>query len=688
MAYKINNNAKSKLQSDLDNLSTSLIVKDWEWQLFGDVFPIRVTIEQFWENGVLKREIVEVSWRQQDILMISDRAVEECVQNDTIEPKVMSKNNLSFQSNQETSVSMYLTADILQKIKDDVEKKLNIKDYQNGTKVYAASSSGTDNYSITLDPPVTTYNLWMTFKFLADVDNTASASLNVNGIGERIIKKRYNQDLSTWDIRAGQIVTVTYDGTNFQMDSQLALVPTTDIHTQTEKTNLDADDELLIYSWTDSGNKKTKIKNLEKYIKKFNKFELWEKVEKWVLVKFNDEGKLVNLPTMKQEQELDVWISSTNGNYYKKTFVNINDKYACVWVSYWNGAQYNDYHIFKRTKTWYEFVKKVSNFYNLAGVVVDNKLIKFEILDLKNNHFLFRYIHNKKNQNRCHWIVGGRDEATETFSFWPDYDFWGASVFNDYGSFITLRKNRFIFCNNSTLTLFKADINNKTINILWTPYTTESSKFCVRKNDNQIRTKRKQRSSFTSVIDVTDNGFSNEQQAWWDSLFWQWFYSVYSSSCGDYIVYNSEDNYTSLLMYWNWQSREHKATRGSYNNPLRATLLTDGGVDYVLFGNNVQRINKTTKRLEQTPHSSNGVGINALVWKNLFMRDVWMKKIAFEKYNTTDFVWITQEAWNAGDSVETAILGEISTADNDIKPGKNYWFGLGLANNKLLIWKY
>ena len=44
--------------------------------------------------------------------------------------------------------------------------------------------------------------------------------MNFNALGAKPIVKQYNQPLAANDIRAGQWVVVTYDGTNMQMQSQ------------------------------------------------------------------------------------------------------------------------------------------------------------------------------------------------------------------------------------------------------------------------------------------------------------------------------------------------------------------------------------------------------------------------------------------------------------------------------------
>lgn len=94
---------------------------------------------------------------------------------------------------------------------------------QNG---YAASAVGTDAYAINPSSAVTAYAAGQMFSFKADVGNTGVATLNVSALGAKTIKKNGTLDLATGDIAAGQIVTVRYDGTNFQLQSAGAAIPT------------------------------------------------------------------------------------------------------------------------------------------------------------------------------------------------------------------------------------------------------------------------------------------------------------------------------------------------------------------------------------------------------------------------------------------------------------------------------
>jgi hypothetical protein len=90
---------------------------------------------------------------------------------------------------------------------------------QSRVVAYAADSVGTDAYAITLSPALAAYAVGQQFVFSAGTANTGAATLNVSGLGAKTIKKNYNVDLSDGDIAQNQMITVIYDGTNFQMQT-------------------------------------------------------------------------------------------------------------------------------------------------------------------------------------------------------------------------------------------------------------------------------------------------------------------------------------------------------------------------------------------------------------------------------------------------------------------------------------
>jgi len=98
--------------------------------------------------------------------------------------------------------------------------------YKSDGMRYAADAEGSDTYVITLSPVPAAYYNGMVVNFKANTANTGAATLNVNALGAKTIKKMHDQDLETGDIESGQIVTLVYDGTNFQMQSQTGVIST------------------------------------------------------------------------------------------------------------------------------------------------------------------------------------------------------------------------------------------------------------------------------------------------------------------------------------------------------------------------------------------------------------------------------------------------------------------------------
>ena len=88
---------------------------------------------------------------------------------------------------------------------------------------FGVDSGSTSNYAITASPAATAYAAGMTVRFQANTYNSGICSINVNSLGAKTIKKNTSTDLNYNDIHSGQLVTVVYDGTNFQMQSPAIL---------------------------------------------------------------------------------------------------------------------------------------------------------------------------------------------------------------------------------------------------------------------------------------------------------------------------------------------------------------------------------------------------------------------------------------------------------------------------------
>jgi len=89
--------------------------------------------------------------------------------------------------------------------------------FQKGTEVYAADAEASDTYVITLAPAIAAYTTGQVIQFKANTANTGAATININGLGAKTIKKNVTDDLDDNDIRANEITSIVYDGTNFQL---------------------------------------------------------------------------------------------------------------------------------------------------------------------------------------------------------------------------------------------------------------------------------------------------------------------------------------------------------------------------------------------------------------------------------------------------------------------------------------
>ena len=85
--------------------------------------------------------------------------------------------------------------------------------------VFCTDSGSTGDYSCVPVPAVGSYSTGLLASFKANTANSGAATLNL-GPGIKPIHKNKDQDLQAGDIKAGQTVTVVYDGTAFQMQSQ------------------------------------------------------------------------------------------------------------------------------------------------------------------------------------------------------------------------------------------------------------------------------------------------------------------------------------------------------------------------------------------------------------------------------------------------------------------------------------
>ncbi|CAG7581578.1 MAG: triple helix repeat-containing collagen [uncultured marine phage] len=93
---------------------------------------------------------------------------------------------------------------------------------QSGSKI-SAVASGTDTYTATISPAITSYEDTQSFHINFTNANTGSSTLNLNGLGAKNLYKGVTNSVIEGDILDGQILEVAYDGTNFQILSSAGI---------------------------------------------------------------------------------------------------------------------------------------------------------------------------------------------------------------------------------------------------------------------------------------------------------------------------------------------------------------------------------------------------------------------------------------------------------------------------------
>ena len=97
-----------------------------------------------------------------------------------------------------------------------------------GTYAWCGTGGGTVDV-ITLSPTVAvaSYATGQTFRFVSSGANTGAVTVAVSGLTAKAITKDGTTALAAGDIPSGAVVTITYDGTRFQLGANsLAAVPT------------------------------------------------------------------------------------------------------------------------------------------------------------------------------------------------------------------------------------------------------------------------------------------------------------------------------------------------------------------------------------------------------------------------------------------------------------------------------
>jgi hypothetical protein len=93
----------------------------------------------------------------------------------------------------------------------------SITDTQSGKHFYGLSTGLGNAYEISLDPSLTTLAAGQVVHITAHIQNTGAATLEIDGLGAKAIKKTDGSDLKSGDMIAGAVYLLYYDGTQFQV---------------------------------------------------------------------------------------------------------------------------------------------------------------------------------------------------------------------------------------------------------------------------------------------------------------------------------------------------------------------------------------------------------------------------------------------------------------------------------------
>ncbi len=94
---------------------------------------------------------------------------------------------------------------------------LNIMATSVGLPLYAAATGSANVYTATLNPIPASYTSGMIINVKIPSTNSSAATINVNSLGAKSITKNFNVPLGSGDVLTNEIVSLIYDGTQFQL---------------------------------------------------------------------------------------------------------------------------------------------------------------------------------------------------------------------------------------------------------------------------------------------------------------------------------------------------------------------------------------------------------------------------------------------------------------------------------------
>ena len=234
------NRAWAQLDAPINGSDTNVALVAWQGSRLSDVTTAsgRKVRAQIYERdpdtgAITKCELVNITNNVSDVLII-ERTVESTRATDTTNAYAATPQSFTADAIIEEVISSEVLSEIQDEVNRIVDEELPLlitkEEYNNERVPFIASSAWDDDYEIT-SADITTYENGRTFKVQADVPNTGPATLKLNALSAKSLKKLSSgafTALATWDIIANQIFWATYnqneDCFQFSVDPATAIV--------------------------------------------------------------------------------------------------------------------------------------------------------------------------------------------------------------------------------------------------------------------------------------------------------------------------------------------------------------------------------------------------------------------------------------------------------------------------------
>lgn len=96
---------------------------------------------------------------------------------------------------------------------------------QSGAETYAADTGAAGAITINLSPAITSYTAGLAVRVKLNNTVNGATTIAINGLAAKTVNKNYNVAIVSGDYVAGQILTMVYDGTNFQVVNASLITP-------------------------------------------------------------------------------------------------------------------------------------------------------------------------------------------------------------------------------------------------------------------------------------------------------------------------------------------------------------------------------------------------------------------------------------------------------------------------------